>query len=98
MRSFTRFMALTAFPALIAYAQGISGDWQGTRKVGAQELRILLQISKSDHGEWRATMRAARDERLSRQPFSAELRCDRSIRRSCQEKLVYIAPAYKSSR
>ena len=50
MRSFNRFMALTAFPALLAYAQDISGDWQGTLKA-AQELRILLQIAKSDSGE-----------------------------------------------
>jgi non-heme chloroperoxidase len=56
MRPFSRFMLLTAFPLMLAYAQGISGDWQGTLKVGAQELRILLQIAKSDNGEWRATM------------------------------------------
>jgi hypothetical protein len=56
MRSFHRFMALAAFPALLAYAQDISGDWQGTLKAGAQELRILLQIAKSDNGQWRATM------------------------------------------
>jgi pimeloyl-ACP methyl ester carboxylesterase len=56
MRSFNRFMALTALPALLAYAQDISGDWQGTLKAGAQELRILLQVAKSDNGEWKATM------------------------------------------
>ena len=56
MRSFNRFMALTAFPALLACAQDISGDWQGTLKAGAQELRILLQVAKSDNGGWRATM------------------------------------------
>ena len=56
MRSLNRFLALTAFAALLAYAQDISGDWQGTLKAGAQELRILLQIAKSDHGEWRAAM------------------------------------------
>jgi pimeloyl-ACP methyl ester carboxylesterase len=56
MRSFNRFMALTAFAALPTYAQDISGDWQGTLKAGAQEIRILLQIAKSDNGEWRATM------------------------------------------
>lgn len=56
MRSFNRFLAVTAFPALLVYAQDISGDWQGTLKAGAQELRILLQIAKSDNGEWRATM------------------------------------------
>jgi pimeloyl-ACP methyl ester carboxylesterase len=56
MRSFNRFLALTAFTAWLACAQDISGDWQGTLKAGAQELRILLQIAKSDSGQWRATM------------------------------------------
>ena len=56
MRLFRRYMALTAFMALLAYGQDISGDWQGTIKAGAQEIRILLQIAKSDHGEWKATM------------------------------------------
>jgi pimeloyl-ACP methyl ester carboxylesterase len=55
MRWFHRFMALTAIP-LLAYAQDISGDWQGTLKAGAQELKILLQVAKSDGGAWRATM------------------------------------------
>ena len=56
MRLFRCYMALTAFTALLAYGQDISGDWQGTIKAGAQEIRILLQIAKSDHGEWKATM------------------------------------------
>ena len=56
MRSFNRFLALTAFPALLACAQDISGDWQGNLEAGAQELRILLEIAKSDNGEWTATM------------------------------------------
>jgi pimeloyl-ACP methyl ester carboxylesterase len=56
MRSFNRFLALTAFPALLACAQDISGDWQGNLKAGAQEFRILLEIAKSDNGEWTATM------------------------------------------
>lgn len=58
MRSLHRFMALLAFPAWLACAQDVSGDWQGTLKAGAQELRIILQIAKSDGGEWRATMRS----------------------------------------
>lgn len=56
MRTFNRFMALTALPALLAYAQDISGDWQGALNSGAREPRILLQIAKSDNREWRATM------------------------------------------
>jgi hypothetical protein len=56
MRRFNGFIAFTAFTAMVLQAQDISGDWQGTLKAGAQELRILLQIAKSDHGEWSATM------------------------------------------
>ena len=56
MKPFHRVIALFAFTALLACAQDIAGDWQGTLKAGAQELRILLQIAKTDNGEWRATM------------------------------------------
>jgi hypothetical protein len=56
MSSFIRIMALTAFSALLASAQDQSGDWQGTLKAGSQELRILLQITKSDNGEWKGMM------------------------------------------
>jgi hypothetical protein len=56
MGSFNRFLALTALPALLACARDISGDWQVKLKAGAQELRILLEIAKSDNGEWAATM------------------------------------------
>jgi hypothetical protein len=47
---------MRSFNTLLAGAQDISGDWQGTLKAGAQEIRILLQIAKSGNGEWRATM------------------------------------------
>ena len=56
MKSLSRFMALTAFPALLACAQDISGDWQGTLNAGAQDLRILLKVAKSDNGDWKAMM------------------------------------------
>ena len=38
------------------YAQDIAGDWQGTLKVGPQELRIIVKIDKSDSGGWNAAM------------------------------------------
>jgi non-heme chloroperoxidase len=56
MKRFNRFMALAAFAASLVYAQDISGTWQGTLKAGPQELRTILQVAKSDQGEWRATM------------------------------------------
>jgi non-heme chloroperoxidase len=37
-------------------AQDIAGDWQGTLKVEAQELRIVLQIAMRDNGGWKAMM------------------------------------------
>jgi pimeloyl-ACP methyl ester carboxylesterase len=55
MRRFSRFMGLTAFTALLVYGQDISGDWQGTLKAGAQDIRIVLQIAKSTSG-WTAKM------------------------------------------
>ena len=30
--------------------KGIAGDWQGTLKVGAAELRLVLHISEGDGG------------------------------------------------
>ena len=51
MRPFNRVVALMVFTASLAYAQDISGDWQGTLEAGAQEIRLLLQITKSDNGE-----------------------------------------------
>src|SRR5215467_2934983 len=56
MRPFNRVVAFIALTASLAYPQDISGDWQGTLKAGAQEIRLLLQIAKSDNGEWRATI------------------------------------------
>jgi hypothetical protein len=39
------------------FAQDIAGDWQGTLKVGPQELRLVVQIAKADGGGgWKATI------------------------------------------
>ena len=56
MRRFGWFVALTAFTALLACAQDISGDWQGILKVGKQELRTILKVTRSDSGDWVATL------------------------------------------
>jgi hypothetical protein len=45
---------LAAFVSTL-YAQDIAGDWQGMLKVGAQDLRVVLRIEKSDNGVWKAT-------------------------------------------
>lgn len=39
-----------------AYAQDISGDWQGTIKQGDQQLRGMLRITKGDDGAWHGTV------------------------------------------
>ena len=56
MKRFGQFMAVGALIATFACAQDISGDWQGTLKAGPRDLRIILQIAKSDSGAWRATL------------------------------------------
>ena len=37
-------------------AQDIAGNWQGTLKVGPQELRTVITIDKSADGKWSGTM------------------------------------------
>lgn len=53
---FSLFLTMGAFLATLVHAQDLSGDWQGTLKVSPQELRLILQIAKSDNGEWRANL------------------------------------------
>jgi len=56
MKRFTRLTALTAFTALHVFGQDISGEWQGSLKAGPQELRVILQVAKSDNGAWTANL------------------------------------------
>ena len=37
-------------------AQDISGNWQGTLKDGATELRLIVEISKGETGGWKALL------------------------------------------
>ncbi len=39
-----------------ASTKGIAGDWQGTLKAGAAELRLVLHISEGDGGSLKATL------------------------------------------
>ncbi|MGP0076464.1 MAG: alpha/beta fold hydrolase [Bryobacteraceae bacterium] len=48
--------ALVALTAGCLYAQDLSGNWQGTLKVGPQELRAIFEIAKGDSGGWKASM------------------------------------------
>jgi non-heme chloroperoxidase len=53
-----RFAALASLMLLQAQAQDIAGLWQGTLKVGAQELRLVLHIAKDDQGAWAARLQS----------------------------------------
>jgi non-heme chloroperoxidase len=45
----------TLFAGTILRAQDIAGEWQGTLKAGARELRVVLAVDKSADGKWNAT-------------------------------------------
>jgi pimeloyl-ACP methyl ester carboxylesterase len=49
-------MALAALAASLVNAQDISGDWQGILKAGPRELRTILEVTKSDNGDWKAVL------------------------------------------
>jgi non-heme chloroperoxidase len=49
-------VALAALSASGLCAQDISGDWQGTLLASQRSLRLVLKISKSDGGGWKAMM------------------------------------------
>jgi pimeloyl-ACP methyl ester carboxylesterase len=40
------------------HAQDIAGDWQGTLRAGAQELRLIVVFDKAVDGKWNATLRS----------------------------------------
>ncbi len=42
--------------AVSARAQTVEGDWQGTLKVGAGELRLVLHVTKDEKGWLKATL------------------------------------------
>jgi len=41
-------VVLDSLATCIAHAQEIAGDWQGTLKAGAHQLRIILHVAKQD--------------------------------------------------
>jgi non-heme chloroperoxidase len=50
------FLAALVILARGVYAQNIAGDWQGTLHAGPQQLRLIVQIAKSDSGGWTAKL------------------------------------------
>jgi non-heme chloroperoxidase len=58
MTRFIRVAALASFALLHAQSQDITGSWQGTLKVGVQQLRLILHVSKDDKGAWAARLQS----------------------------------------
>jgi len=56
------FLALAALPAFFANGQDVAGNWQGALKIGDQSLRVLLQVSKSNHSDWKAVLQVIDQE------------------------------------
>lgn len=50
---FALFVLATGYAA---NAQDVTGDWQGTLKIGTSELRLVVHITKGDDGNLKATM------------------------------------------
>src|ERR1700733_10648987 len=46
------FSVLALFPGSAVYAQDLAGQWQSTIKSGAQDLRVIVRLSKTDAGAW----------------------------------------------
>jgi non-heme chloroperoxidase len=56
MKRFVSTAVLAALATCSAWAQDIAGDWQGTLKAGAAQLRLILHVAKGDNGAWKATL------------------------------------------
>ncbi len=50
-----RLMTMVPLLVLPACAQDITGDWEGTLKLGGEDLRVILQVAKGHAGRWTAT-------------------------------------------
>jgi non-heme chloroperoxidase len=57
-----RFLALAGLTACLAHPQDVTGNWQGTLKTGGQSLRLILQVSKSNQGDWKAVLQVIDQE------------------------------------
>jgi fermentation-respiration switch protein FrsA (DUF1100 family) len=55
MKRLSIFLMLT-IAAILAHAQDIAGDWQGTLNTGMSELRLVLHITKAADGTLTATL------------------------------------------
>src|ERR1700691_438382 len=56
MKKTTWILALAILSGTALHAQDFAGDWQGTLKIGAQELRVIVKVDKNDNGGWTAAL------------------------------------------
>lgn len=56
MRIVCSALFLSLLAALPSSAQTVQGDWQGTLKAGASELRIVVHVTRDDKGGLKATL------------------------------------------
>jgi hypothetical protein len=56
MKQILILSALVATTVVLASAQDIAGDWQGTLSANGAELRLALHITKSTDGTLKATL------------------------------------------
>jgi len=69
LKSTLIFIVLTA-GAIVARAQDVTGDWQGTLNTGVGELRLVLHITKTADGALKATLDSV-DQNASGIPVSS---------------------------
>ncbi|MFZ0961275.1 MAG: alpha/beta fold hydrolase [Terriglobia bacterium] len=70
MKLLAMMLVFVSSAVLVANAQDLAGDWQGTLKAGGAELRLVLHITKGDGGELKATMDSV-DQEVNGIPVSA---------------------------
>jgi non-heme chloroperoxidase len=56
MSRYASIVALAALAGVTGYAQDLTGDWQGTLKGPRRELRLILNITKTEKGRWSAKL------------------------------------------
>ena len=54
-RTFGVFLTVCAL-SVLAMAQNVEGDWEGTLKAGVSEFRLVLHVKKDDKGGLKATL------------------------------------------
>ena len=56
MKGLVYGLLISLLLAVSARAQTVEGDWQGTLKIGAEELPLVLHVTKDEKGGLKATL------------------------------------------